>query len=84
MQAIHYYKIELNTLNDIRKFIEKANTVDEKLTLTNGDNFSVSAQSLMGAIYALEWNELYLVSHKDVYLLFQDFIKNSTVKYIKD
>ena len=81
MKAVHYYKLELNTLNDIRTFIEKANTIDEKLMLTDGDGYTVSAHSLMGAVYALEWNELYLVSERDVYFLFQDFIKNSTVKY---
>lgn len=82
MSKVHYYKIELNTLSDVKKFIEKATMTNEKLKLSDGEGYTVSASSMMGAIYALEWETLYLVSENDVYDKFQEFIRHSTIRYI--
>lgn len=72
----HCYKIQLNTMTDVRKFIEKVALIEEGtvLTLTDGGAYSINAASIMGVLYSLEWNNLYLHSSKDVYTLFTDFI----------
>ena len=70
------YKIQLNTMTDVRKFVEKVAMVElgNNLTLTDGGNYYINAQSIMGVLYSLEWNNLYLHSDVDVYTLFADFI----------
>lgn len=81
-ELMHFYKLELNTMRDIKDFVDIATTIEEPLMLTDGEGYTVSAKSLMGAIYALEWNELYLTSKSDIYFAFQKYIKSSTIRYI--
>lgn len=74
----HRYKISLETLADVRNFSKIVlKNFDEKdalyLTNTSGDCI-VNAKSVIGVIYSLEWDNLYLVSEKEVYHLFKDFI----------
>lgn len=82
MAKVHFYKLELNTMKEIKEFVEIATMLDTELMLTDNNDYTVSAKSLMGAIYALEWNELYLMSEKDVYDSFESFITSSSIKDI--
>lgn len=72
------YKISLETLADVKKFIKIITqnfSENEVLFLTDAyGNFSVNAKSVIGVLYSLEWDNLYLVSEKEVYHLFKDFI----------
>lgn len=71
----HCYKIQLDTMSDVRKFIEKTAMIeDAHLTLSDGDNYSINASSIMGVLYSLEWSNLYLYSDVEVYSVFADFI----------
>ena len=72
----HCYKIQLNTMTDVRKFIEKTALIEEGtiLTLSDGGHYSINASSIMGVLYSLEWNHLYLYSTTEVYSIFADFI----------
>lgn len=72
------YRVRLDTLADVRKFLEiVAQNFNEyevlMLTTASGD-YTVNAKSIMGVIYSLEWDNLYLISEKEIYHLFKDFI----------
>jgi hypothetical protein len=72
------YRVRLETLADVRLFLDiVARNFNEfevlMLTTASGD-YAVNAKSIMGVIYSLEWDNLYLISEKEIYHLFKDFI----------
>lgn len=72
------YKISLETLSDVKKFLNiVTDNFDEQdlllLTTASGD-FTVNAKSIIGVIYSLEWDNLYLISEKEAFDFFKDFI----------
>ena len=69
------YAIELTTLADVRDFCEIASKipVDVTVRLTDGHHI-INARSILGLMYALEWNELWLVADKPVYNEFKNYI----------
>ena len=60
-------KIELVGMSDINKFIAITTKLPGIIKLTDGDNYSVSAKSLLGALASMEWDELYCESENDIY-----------------
>ena len=68
------YKIRLDTMADINRFVGLATKHKGKITLTDGDNFTVNGKSLLGAMYTFEWDQIYCESEKEIYLLIKDFI----------
>lgn len=74
------YKLSLITMKDIEDFVKIANTLDTPLKLTDGKNYSVNPASLLGVMYSLEWNNLYLLSKEDVYSSFSKYIEHSRIK----
>lgn len=73
MPNLHCYKIELNTMSDVREFVEIASQYTG-LMLSDNECYTINASSIMGVIYSLEWNNLYLLSETDVYSAFSKFI----------
>ena len=73
MPNLHCYKIELNTMSDVREFVEIASQYTG-LKLSDNECYTINASSIMGVIYSLEWNNLYLLSETDVYSVFSKFI----------
>lgn len=71
--ANFHSQIELNTLSDVRKFVNKMSTVDSPVYLVDEKNFKVSAKSLMGALYTLEWEQLWVESDTDLGDLISEF-----------
>lgn len=59
-------KIRLDTMNDINSFVKAALSVPEKVILEDNEGNRVSAKSLLGALYSLEWNEIYCYCDKDI------------------
>ncbi len=72
------YKIELDTMNDVKKFVETATKCEGKLILKSGSRLTVNAKSLLGVVLArhLNWNDLTLIADKDRYFEFGKFIVN--------
>lgn len=74
------YRINLVTMQDVQKFIEKANSFPKNdLLVQDNENHQVSAQSLIGMIYTMEWDEVNLYSKSNdprIYTAFEDFIVN--------
>lgn len=51
-------KINLDTLKDVRDFVNITSNLQGKITVTDGEDLVVNAKSLMGMLYSLEFSEL--------------------------
>lgn len=69
------YKIQLTTFSDAAKLAAAAENLDMPLYLTDGGGMKVNAKSVMGAIYSLEFDEIWLESNEEIpYMNFSEFI----------
>jgi len=69
-------KIDLETLSDVKEFVDIMTKVKSKAVLVDRDrNFMVNAKSLLGAMYTVEWEEVWLESDEDVYSQVMKFVK---------
>ena len=66
-------KIQLETMSDVMKFQELVSKVEEEVKLVDGNGYCVNAKSILGAVAALEWKNLYVKSDKDLYTALKDF-----------
>ena len=67
-------KVNLDTGNSIKRFVEICTRVNEPVYLEDGDNFRVSAKSLLGAVATMDWREVYAVCEKDIRGYIFDFL----------
>ncbi len=67
-------KVRLDTLSDIKGFVNALSDVAEQVHLTDGNNLTVSAKSILGAMYTMEWNEIYCTCDRDIYRFIQNYI----------
>lgn len=69
-------KIRLDTLTDINQFVKKISELDEntKVCLEDLKGFRVSARSLLGVVYTVEWSEVYCMSDKDISFVIDKWI----------
>lgn len=68
-------RIRLDTLTDAYKFVEIASALSNTdVYITNGKGLKVSAKSILGAVYSLEFDELFVESNKDIYSHIKEFI----------
>ena len=66
-------KIRLETMTDVMKFQNIISKIDGEIKLVDGTGYCVNAKSILGAIAALEWKNLYVKSDKDLYTVLKDF-----------
>jgi hypothetical protein len=66
-------KINLETMSDVTKFVSITSLIDVPVHLVNGD-FRVSAKSLLGAVYTMEWDEVWCECEKDIYTKIEQFV----------
>ena len=59
-------KIRLDTMSEIKTFVDIVSTVKDKVYLTDEDGHCVSAKSIMGVLYSFEWNNIYCHCDKDI------------------
>ena len=55
-------KIILDKQSDVVQFVSIANTIEQDVSLQDNEGHCVNAKSLMGCLYSLEFNELYVTS----------------------
>lgn len=67
-------KIRLDTVSDIKGFVDAVSGISEAVNLTDGNNFTVSAKSILGAMYTMEWNEIYCTCDRNIYRFIQNYI----------
>ena len=73
----YVYKVEIDTMDDVKKLVAISSPLKGKITLQSGNKFAVNAKSLLGVILAkkLNWDDLKLVMDNDYYHEFERFIK---------
>ncbi|MBQ8254389.1 MAG: hypothetical protein IJY94_02670 [Clostridia bacterium] len=61
-------KINLDTMTEINAFVGAMTKTNANVFLTDKDrNFIVSAKSMLGAVYSMEWDEVWCESDEDIY-----------------
>ena len=68
------YRIRLDTFSDIQKFVTCMSQAGGEVTLSNDDGYSVSAKSLLGAIYTMEWDRIFCYADCDIYDLIKEWL----------
>lgn len=70
------YKIALDTMTDINKFVKFANSVDANIKLTDGKDYAVNGKSLLGVICSMEWDNIFCLvpDDIDIYNFIQEFV----------
>ena len=66
-------KVELVTMEDAVNMVEIASQIKEPVYLV-GEDFRVSAKSLLGALCSMEWDELWCECEKDIYSKIEKFV----------
>lgn len=59
-------RIRLDTMDDIKKFVQIAERYEGLIELEDNDGHRVSARSIVGAIYTMEWSSVYCVTDRDI------------------
>lgn len=59
-------QIRLDTMSDIRNFVETMSKISDNVILEDGDGHCVSAKSLLGVIYTFEWTRIFCYCEKDI------------------
>ena len=68
------YRIRLDTMAEVNRFVGIATQIPGKLILTDDENFTVNGKSLLGAMYTFEWDQIYCESESEIYFKIKDFI----------
>lgn len=66
-------KIRLDTITDAQELVKIASRFPGAVTITDGSGLRVSAKSLMGALYSLEFSELWLEMDGEHFMAFSKF-----------
>ena len=69
-------KIRLDTLTDIRSFVDAVSSVAADVHLSDGQGLKVSGKSLLGAAYTMEWHDVYVECDFDIYSKISQFVVN--------
>ena len=59
-------KVKLDTIKDIKDFVEIVSNFTHKISLTDEDGMKVNAKSLIGVMYTTEWDNVYCESEIDI------------------
>ena len=78
------YRIRLDTMSDVNKFVKMATKHKGKIMLSDGEDFSVSGKSLLGAMYTMEWDQVFCESETEIYHLIKDFIVDASDPQIEE
>lgn len=60
-------RIRLDTIQDVNYLVDVAKSVSGRVIIEDADGHCVNAKSLLGAIYSMEFTELWCSSDKDIY-----------------
>lgn len=66
-------RIQLDTMKEVNDFVTRVSCVKSPVYLVDGAGLKVSAKSILGAVYTLEWDKLYVESDVDLGSLISDY-----------
>ena len=68
-------KIRLDTKPDAYKFCAIVSQLDGKIYIVDAsEGLKVNAKSVLGALYSMEFHDLWCISEKDIYHAIEEFI----------
>lgn len=67
-------KVRLDTTSDAVKFSHICDGLNTSITITDNKGLRINAKSIMGMLYALEFEELWCESEEDIYMHIIDFV----------
>jgi hypothetical protein len=67
-------KIRLDTMHDAAAFVKTVEPLGGKIIVSDSDGMRVNAKSLMGMLYALEFDEIWCESENDIYSHIERFV----------
>jgi hypothetical protein len=67
-------KINIDTLGSVHKFVNTVSHVEEHVMLEDGNGLCVSAKSVLGSLYALEFTDIYCTCERDISGLILEWI----------
>lgn len=67
-------KIRLDTMSDVNEFVKIATSVRGNVYLTDKTDLKVNGKSLLGVMYSLEFEEIWVESDADIYSQISKFI----------
>ena len=69
-------KIRLDTMKDINQFVSICTKVAVPVYITDGAGLKVSAKSVLGVMYSMEFDDIWCESHEDIYNEIEKFVIN--------
>lgn len=70
------YKIVLDTVSDVTNFVKNVSIArDATVTVTDGNGLRVNAKSIIGMLYALEFDELWCESDIEIYEKIRQWVR---------
>lgn len=67
-------KIRLDTMKDINQFVSICSKVSGPVYITDGAGLKVSAKSILGVMYSMEFEELWCETEANLYYELDSFI----------
>lgn len=67
-------RIMLETLTDVHGFVNAVAGIPERIVLTDGNGMTVSAKSMLGALYTMEWDKVYCECERNIYHLIYQYV----------
>ena len=74
-------RIRLDTMKDINEFVAVVSKYDFPVTITDNTGLRVNAKSVIGAIHAMEFKELWLEAEQDIYEAIKPFVTSGSEKH---
>jgi hypothetical protein len=59
-------EIRLDRMSDVNRFVEVMSRLDDQVWLEDGHGCRISAKSLLGVLYSLEWSKIYCYCERDI------------------
>lgn len=67
-------KIRLDTMSEVNSFVNDMAKSNANVYLTDKNkNYIVSAKSMLGAVYSMEWDEIWCESDEDIFHLISKY-----------
>lgn len=70
----HKYKIAIDTMTTATEFVTITTKLLGKIVVVDNKGMRVNARSILGVIYAMEFEELWCESERDIYNAIEKFI----------
>lgn len=67
-------KIRLDTLKDAQRFAEITESCEGWVHITDANGMCVNGKSILGALHAMEFTDIWVESEKEIYGRIKDFV----------